>query len=358
VARRTPAFLQVTTSTTGFGPYTLTNTVPAATGYRSIADCVTDGSLVSGDEILFCIYNKTAAPTGKMFEYGRGTLNTSTLVLTVVTIYERSATLTSGGGWGAGVKDVFIASPGSELAAMIDLANVFTADQVIEKANPTLSFREGGVTRYRQIYSGSTGTAQYFSALAVIRGSMYMQDAGAGIQHFNTSGVLDGGLEVGAGTLTFNDGVATKNVARLDSGKTVAQLDSGMKVVQLAGGNVNKVPWYQATAPTGWVKDTSQNDKAMRIVSGGTGGTAGGSMALSSSKVGGTSLSIAQLAAHAHSFDLLIASGPIAGGGSPGRIVATAQVTDPKNTSSEGSGAAHDHDLSLAYIDLIIASLT
>jgi hypothetical protein len=38
----------------------------------------------------------------------------------------------------------------------------------------------------------------------------------------------------------------------------------------------------QATAPTGWTKLVTQNDKALRIVSGSTGGTAGGSLAVSS----------------------------------------------------------------------------
>lgn len=47
----------------------------------------------------------------------------------------------------------------------------------------------------------------------------------------------------------------------------------------------------QASAPTGWTKITTQNDKALRVVSGSTGGTAGGTLGLS----GGVT--------HAHDFD-------------------------------------------------------
>lgn len=39
--------------------------------------------------------------------------------------------------------------------------------------------------------------------------------------------------------------------------------------------------FYQAAAPTGWVQVVTQNDKALRVVSGATGGTAGGTTAFS-----------------------------------------------------------------------------
>jgi len=76
------------------------------------------------------------------------------------------------------------------------------------------------------------------------------------------------------------------------------------------------VVFYQAAAPTGWTQVTSQNDAALRVVSG-TGGTAGGtvgfttafasqavsgsvSIATATGTVGGTALSTAQLPAHSH----------------------------------------------------------
>ena len=64
-----------------------------------------------------------------------------------------------------------------------------------------------------------------------------------------------------------------------------------------------------ATAPTGWTKQTTQNDKTIRVVSGTTGGTAGGNTAFSTvftstrtvtGTVDGTAITAAQMPVHAH----------------------------------------------------------
>jgi hypothetical protein len=73
--------------------------------------------------------------------------------------------------------------------------------------------------------------------------------------------------------------------------------------------------FYQAAAPTGWTKLTTQSNKALRVVSG-TGGGAGGTSAFTtafpnsiktasatvpvSGTVGGTTLSAAQMPSHTH----------------------------------------------------------
>jgi hypothetical protein len=115
--------------------------------------------------------------------------------------------------------------------------------------------------------------------------------------------------------------------------------------------------FYQAAAPTGWTKLTTQNDKALRVVSG-SGGVAGGTNAFSTvmaqTVVGNTALTIAQMPAHAHTIGAnttLDGSGggvPNAGSGQTGTI----------GTSSVGSGASHNHTIIMAiqYIDLILAS--
>jgi len=71
--------------------------------------------------------------------------------------------------------------------------------------------------------------------------------------------------------------------------------------------------FYQASAPTHWVKSTSHNDKMLRVVSGSSGGTSGGSVTFSSftgksfstpwssnSPTGNRTLSINQIAVHSH----------------------------------------------------------
>ena len=129
--------------------------------------------------------------------------------------------------------------------------------------------------------------------------------------------------------------------------------------------NGSVMAFFQANAPTGWTKVTTQNDKVLRVVSG-TGGGTGGSAATSapahSLSAGAHTLSTAELASHNHSgvitgltvsnpgnYALWPVSYQIVSGGSSG------------STSSTGSGNSHSHSLSGSittpqYIDVIICS--
>ena len=68
-----------------------------------------------------------------------------------------------------------------------------------------------------------------------------------------------------------------------DTSRNVWQRDSGSawedQATNVPAGTV--MLFIQASAPVGWTKLTTQNDKALRIVSGSTGGSAGGSLGLS-----------------------------------------------------------------------------
>jgi hypothetical protein len=126
--------------------------------------------------------------------------------------------------------------------------------------------------------------------------------------------------------------------------------------------------FYQSAAPTGWTKLTTQNDKALRVVSG-TGGVAGGSVAFTTAFAsqavsgtvgtsGATTLSTAQIASHAH------------GGGAGGSYLVPlgCYYALPANasTGAAGGGGSHTHpggtftgtaiNLAVQYIDIIIAS--
>jgi hypothetical protein len=119
----------------------------------------------------------------------------------------------------------------------------------------------------------------------------------------------------------------------------------------------------QANAPTGWTKSTTHNNKALRVVSG-AGGGSGGSVAFTSAfasqavigTVGGTSLTIAQMPAHAHTYSVPTGALVQSGVGGAGATVAGG------NTGSTGSGDPHSHpfsgtaiDLAVQYVDVIIA---
>ena len=149
--------------------------------------------------------------------------------------------------------------------------------------------------------------------------------------------------------------------------------------------------FYQATAPLGWTKQTTQNDKALRVVSGSTGGSSGGTNSFSSvmaqTVVGNHTLTAAELAPHnsggansivgypngnsGYYFPMTPNGGWSAGGGGGGSganaqaqngsITYSSACSASNNitTTSQGTtGTAHNHSIqmAMAYIDVIIAS--
>jgi hypothetical protein len=130
------------------------------------------------------------------------------------------------------------------------------------------------------------------------------------------------------------------------------------------------IPFYNTNAPTGWTKLTTQNDKALRVVSG-SGGVSGGSVAFSTAfssqavtgtngASGATTLTTAQIPSHSHTIST--------GGGSFNSIITRAgnTVTGSNSTDATGSGDSHTHsaaaftgtaiNLAVQYIDLILCS--
>lgn len=123
--------------------------------------------------------------------------------------------------------------------------------------------------------------------------------------------------------------------------------------------------FQQTSAPTGWTKDTSHNDKALRVVSGavGSGGSSPFSTVFGKTATDGHSLSIAELAVHHHD---AVANGSIyvlsssAGSGIEIPGASPTNAIGPLNawtTGDTGSGTAHTHpmDIRVNYVDVIIA---
>jgi len=123
--------------------------------------------------------------------------------------------------------------------------------------------------------------------------------------------------------------------------------------------------FVQTSAPTGWTKSTTHDNKALRIVSGSvsTGGSVGFTTAFGTPNVSGsvsaTTLSTSQMPSHSHTV-------PVATAGEYNEGRAAAQYTN--GGGSFGSGGAggdgsHTHSLSgatttinVAYVDVIIAT--
>lgn len=167
-------------------------------------------------------------------------------------------------------------------------------------------------------------------------------------------------------------------------GNVQAHLDSlGASIAALAADLTLKAPsgtrmfFQQTTAPGGWTKDTTHNDKALRVVSGSV--TSGGATAFTSvfgsgKNTGSYALQIADMPAHnhpvsdthTHSYSdgtplVNQGLGPSLGSGGDrgGDISRTTGGTNGGSitTTNTGGGGGHQHSLSLdlQYLDAIVA---
>jgi hypothetical protein len=124
--------------------------------------------------------------------------------------------------------------------------------------------------------------------------------------------------------------------------------------------------FVQTSAPTGWTKSTTHDNKALRVVSGAA--SNGGSVAFTTAfasqttTIGNTTLTAAQIPSHTHSFSTQSGvAGTGAGyvtGTAAGTPIATGTFTTDGGT---GGGTAHTHtstaiNLAVSYVDVIIAT--
>lgn len=142
-----------------------------------------------------------------------------------------------------------------------------------------------------------------------------------------------------------------------------------------------KLLFQQTAAPTGWTKDTSQNDKALRVVSGtaSTGGSVAFSTAFASQAVSGTvgtsgatTLSSSQIPSHTHNLNAPVVWSTYSGGNPPTLFAGTTSAANSgtpgywNQPDATGGGGSHTHsggtftgtaiNLAVQYVDVIIAT--
>ena len=137
-----------------------------------------------------------------------------------------------------------------------------------------------------------------------------------------------------------------------------------------------KMLFAQSAAPTGWTKDTSNNNRALRVVNGSSGGNQGGSNTFTSvfnssqSTSGGAvsnhTLSTAQIPGHNHGIQQKSIGAGCGGNHSYTGAAGTFGCSNNStafNTFNTGGGSSHGHgvgnptfNLNVAYVDVIIAS--
>jgi hypothetical protein len=151
------------------------------------------------------------------------------------------------------------------------------------------------------------------------------------------TGQLDGITPVDAANLTRKDYVDNRQLA-----------PSGTVLL-----------FYQANAPTGWTKLTSQNNKGLRVVSG-SGGVAGGSVPFSTvfgyTATQAHTLVEAEIPSHTHSYLAMTANFADAWLNGGANRPNTANQSTLTGATGGGGGHSHSIDMQLQYIDLILAS--
>ena len=366
-------------------PITIDNlNVVASSNSPSGSDSVTTST--GPDEYFRALSAIVRRGQGSSALASAGSLNLGAVVTGDVITISGTTTITSFGTIDAGIERTLVFSGALTLTHNSTSLILPTGQNIQTVSGDSFTFRSEGSGNWR-----CTGR----SASTPLTGHVTTSPSGAAVLGAFSSSQLSGALsdESGSGLAVFNNSpvLVTPNIgvpsagtltnctfptlnqntsgsaASLSSTLAIGSGGTGQTTALIPSGT--KMLFVQASAPVGWTQVTSDNDKALRVVSG-TGGGTGGSVAFETAFASqtvagtnaGTALTVAQMPSHAHAY----------GTEQQGRGSSTPHVVGSDdggptgsswNTTSVGSGSTHTHtftggaiNLDVAYVDVIYAT--
>ncbi len=214
----------------------------------------------------------------------------------------------------------------------------------------------------------STKTGAY-TLLSVDRGTVFLC-SGTWTLTLTAAATLANGftfsvVNTGSGAITIDpnaseliDGAATKILSAGQSCDVVCN-GSGFYTISGAGAGFPSgtlMLFAQTSAPTGWTKSSTHNDKTLRVVSGtaGSGGSVAFSTVFGRTAVDGHVLTVAEMPSHSHVYNSVISPT----NNSPQMAANPDRDLVTTSTTAVGGNSSHNHtaDLRVQYVDVIIAS--
>lgn len=231
----------------------------------------------------------------------------------------------------------------------------------------------------------SSGTFTLVSGNPVVTGTTISSTWGNNTLSDIAAGLSSCVLKDGTQTITANIPMATFKLTGLGAASTSGDSVRYEDVIGVLNAPSGTVMLFQQTsAPTGWTKLVTNNDAALRVVSGtaSTGGSVAFSTAFSAANtVDGHALSVAEMPAHNHTASVTdpghrhwpvgsdnfihvpdfstAGSAALGSGGQLDRTLQPAATGISVTIANNGSGAAHSHtltNLAVKYVDVIAAS--
>lgn len=380
-----------------------TFTAPATLGRTTVLASSNGGSLVNfaiGTQNVFLTYPAAKVVTTDTLAYppAIGSVTPNSGAFTTLTVTQDSAFTSTGALLVS--KGTTAEQPGGATTGMFRYNTSTNQFEGYSGASPgwnalggmTIANDTTSIVAYYPLFSTATSgvvTAQYVSS------TKYTFKPSTGEL---TSTILSATSEVNTPNLNVESGgggVVTISAASTASSFTqTLQAKSGIIATTadiIPSGSVTN--FFQAAAPTNWTKVTSNNNAAIRIVSGTGGGTGGsvdfttafvsqtptGTVSVSGGSVANTTLSTSQIPSHNH---LLYFSGNryntgtnyfAFGAGTPGGLTTTndgPDFTATQAVAATGGGGAHTHsftnptasfsgvaiNLAVKYLDNIMCS--